>query len=86
MFLLPDAGHATANERALSQMTRVRITAQTGTTLSLGLTLRAGLEQVFKNGSLLDPGADYTISGATLTLTSAAVSTDVFVVYGHFRG
>ena len=86
MFLLPDAGHATANERALAQMTRVRLTGQTGTSLTLGLTLRAGLEQVFKNGALLDPGTAYTITGATLTLTVAAVAGDVFLVFGHFRG
>lgn len=86
MFLLPDAGHATPNERALAQMERVRLTGQTGTSVALGLTMRAGLEQVFKNGALLDPSADYTIAGATLTLTVAAVAGDVFVVYGHFRG
>lgn len=86
MLQLPDAGHASPNERALAQMTRVRLTGQTGTTVTVGLTIVAGLEQVFKNGSLLDPSSEYTISGATLTLTVAAVAGDVFVVYGHFRG
>ena len=36
--------------------------------------------EVFKNGLLLEYGQDYTISGTTLTLTTALVSTDKIAV------
>lgn len=43
---------------------------------------------VYKNGALLDPGGttpDYTISGNTITLHTAAISTDVFLVTYYYR-
>lgn len=48
------------------------------TTYTLANTPTAGTEQLFWNGLLMEPGAgaDYTISGATITALSAPVSGD----------
>lgn len=58
----------------------------TNPTFTLGVTPNpAGSEQVFLNGSLLNPGAgnDYTITGATVTLLTSAipVAADVLRAY-----
>lgn len=78
----------TANERVLGAEYRERFTGLT--TVAIGLTkvpLRTvddvGLELVFKNGALLDPtggAGGYTISGKAITLGTAAIAGDVFVV------
>jgi hypothetical protein len=80
----------TANIRALAQVYRERFTGLTGTTITLQHVVTTtqfgdeGLEHVFKNGVLLDP-TTYTIRGKVITLGSAAVGTDVFIVYYHYR-
>ena len=53
-------------------------TDNTGNTITIADTTNALLVKVYKNGALLQEGAsnDYTISGTTLTLTTALVSTD----------
>ena len=71
---LPQAP-ANANERVLAQEYRETQTGLTGVTLTLShpplLTVnRLGLELLFKNGALLVPGTDYTISGAVVSRTA----------------
>ena len=51
----------------------------TGTTVTIADTTGASLVKVYKNGILLEPTADYTISGTTLTLTSALESNDKII-------
>jgi len=52
------------------------------TTFTLANTPVSGKEEVFVNGILMDAGAgnDYTISGATITMLTAPLSTDKLVV------
>lgn len=59
-----------------------KITDTTGTTLNkAGFSYTAGSIQVFKNGNLLAETADYVASdGTNITLTSAAILTDVFLI------
>ncbi len=51
-------------------------TGNTGTTVTIADTSSANLVKIYKNGVLLEPTADYSISGTTLTLVTALVSTD----------
>lgn len=51
-------------------------TGNTGTTVTIASTASAHLVKIYKNGILLEPTADYSISGTTLTLVTALVSTD----------
>lgn len=53
-------------------------TDNTGNTITIANTTNALLVKIYKNGALLQEGVsnDYTISGTTLTLSSALVSTD----------
>ena len=51
-------------------------TGNTGTTVTIANTSSAALVKVYKNGMLLQPTEDYSISGTTLTLVTALVSTD----------
>lgn len=51
-------------------------TGNTGTTVTIADTSSANLVKIYKNGILLEPTADYSISGTTLTLVTALVSTD----------
>jgi len=48
----------------------------TGTTVTIADTSAAALVKVYKNGILLEPIEDYSISGTTLTLTTALIATD----------
>ena len=48
----------------------------TGTTVTISDTSSAALVKIYKNGILLEPTADYSISGTTLTMVTALVSTD----------
>lgn len=80
--------HPTANEQVLAAEYRERFTGLV--TAAIGLTkspLRTvddvGLELVFKNGTLLDPNGGaggYAISGKAITLGTAAIAGDVFVI------
>ncbi len=51
-------------------------TGNEGTTVTISNTSSAALVKVYKNGVLLQPTQDYSISGTTLTLVTALVSTD----------
>ena len=51
-------------------------TGNTGTTVTIADTSSATLIKIYKNGILLEPTADYSISGTTLTMVTALVSTD----------
>lgn len=51
-------------------------TGNTGTTVTIADTSGASLVKIYKNGILLEPTADYSISGTTLTMVTALVSTD----------
>ena len=51
-------------------------TGNTGTTVTIASTSGADLVKIYKNGILLEPTADYSISGTTLTLVTALVATD----------
>lgn len=51
-------------------------TGNTGTTVTVADTTGANLVKIYKNGLLLEPTADYSISGTTLTMVTALVSTD----------
>lgn len=51
-------------------------TGNTGTTVTIADTTSASLVKVYKNGILLEPTEDYSISGTTLTLVSALESQD----------
>lgn len=55
-------------------------TGNTGTSVTISDTSSADLVKVYKNGILLEPIADYSISGTTLTLVTALVSTDKITV------
>lgn len=78
------------NIRQLAMQTRERQTGVVGATLTLANTpLQAidgtQLEQVVKNGVVLDPGAAYTIAGNVITLGVAAIGGDVFLISYHYR-
>lgn len=78
---------ATPNETALSQVTKERFTGSTATILTLRNHAIAGLELVFKNGTLLDPAAstpDYFLLQNQLTLAAALVSSDVVQIHYPF--
>lgn len=51
-------------------------TGITGSTVTVASTSGATLVKVYKNGLLLQPTEDYSLSGTTLTMVSALVSTD----------
>jgi hypothetical protein len=78
----------TTNERVLAAEYRERFTGLTTVTITLTkVPIRTiddvGLELVHKNGSLLDPNGGaggYTISGKSITLGTAAIAGDVFVI------
>lgn len=56
--------------------TITRYKNNTGTTITIADTSSANLVKVYKNGLLLEPVDDYTISGTTLTLVSAITDSD----------
>lgn len=72
-LLTTTAQSTTTNATTPHQDTR---TGSTSTTWTLGNTPDSGTLLLFKNGALLRDPADYTISGATITLASAPVSGD----------
>lgn len=51
-------------------------TGNTGNTVTIADTTGAALVKIYKNGILLEPTADYSVSGTTLTLVTALESTD----------
>lgn len=83
----------TANERALAQWYRERFTGLTTTAITLAQTpVRTaddvGLELVVKNGAVLDPSggaSGYSISGPSITLGTAAIAGDVFLIFYQYR-
>lgn len=85
----------TPNVRALASLTRETFTGLTTVTITLGNEARkssgagaTGLELVWKNGLLLFPSAGasgYSIDGKTITLGTAAIAGDQFVVFYYAR-
>lgn len=51
----------------------------TGLSITIDDTSSSNLVKVYKNGVLLEPMEDYTISGTTLTLTTELISTDKII-------
>ena len=78
MIQFPNA--PTPNERLLGGWTIEEHTGLTGTTLTLERAPYDGLLLLAKNGGIVTPST-LTIVDATVTLGSAAVSGDVFVVW-----
>jgi hypothetical protein len=76
-------------ERFLSQLNIERLTGLTGTSITLEFPVAGTSQQsailLFKNNAFLIPTTDYTISGKTITLSSAAVSGDVWTVWYMYR-
>jgi hypothetical protein len=56
-------------------------TSKTGTTLTLQDPHIVNSDMVVKNYVILRRGTHYTIAGSTITLTTAAVSGDVFLIW-----
>ena len=76
------------NIQALARYKTDRFTGGTSATIALTASPVVGLEQVFKNGTLLDrqlATPDYTISGSTLTLHTAPIASDVIRVFYFYR-
>lgn len=75
------------NVRALAQWRQDRQTGLTTDAVVLPQTPdgASGIVLVFKNGTLLDP-TTVTLSGSTLTLSSALVAGDVVVTLYKCRG
>lgn len=79
--------------RSLAQFKIERFTGSTATTIKLGNKAIAGLEMVFKTPAggattLLDPllaTPDYTVSGDTITLHTAPLTSDVILIRYYFR-
>lgn len=75
--------------RTVAQEYRERAVV-TGTTMTLQNTPlqtvdNQGLELVFVNGALLDPGADYSMNGPVITFDSALTADVVVVRYPYSR-
>lgn len=79
-FLRGDGTWAEAGGGSVSSPTLTWYTGQTGTTLTILDTSAAVCVKVYKNGVLLQPTQDYSISGTTLTLTTALVATDKIII------
>lgn len=94
MIALPEQPE-TPNIAALASLTRETFTGLTTTTITLGNEARVstgasagGLELVFKNGALLNPAggaSGYSLSGKTITLGTAAIAGDWFLVLYYAR-
>lgn len=87
MIPLPDEPES-ENIRTLASLAHERFTGLTTTAIGLVAEAVSGLESVFKNGSLLDPNGGaggYSMSGKTITLGTAAIAGDVFVIHYYSR-
>jgi hypothetical protein len=80
--------YPSTNERVLACEYRERFTGLVTAAITLSkvpvrTTDDIGLEMLFKNGALLDPNGGaggYSISGKAITLGTAAIAGDIFVV------
>lgn len=80
-FLTTDGSSASwATVQAGGTPTLTWYTGNTGTTVTIADTSSANLVKIYKNGLLLQPTEDYTISGTTLTMVTALVATDKITV------
>lgn len=73
---------------AIQALTRFGYDRQTGLTanpLTLANAPVDGTLMLFKNGILMDDSGGYTLSGATVTLTTVPIAADVFQGYYHYR-
>ena len=75
------------NIRALAQWRQEQFTGLTTTDIPLSQVpdQASGILLCWKNGTLLDP-TTVTLSGSTLTLSSALIAGDVVVVFYKARG
>ena len=76
------------NIQALARYKTDRLTGGTSVTITLTASPVVGLEQVFKNGTLLDrelATPDYTISGNRITLHTAPLTSDIIKIFYYFR-
>lgn len=81
------------NERALAQVYLEQQTSLTTATISLSKPVAqtqdgVSLILLFKNGALLKNAAgagNFQVSGNTVTLGTAAIAGDQFVIYYHYR-
>lgn len=73
--------------RQLERVCRDVITGETTTALVPSNVIVAGMDLVFKNGSLLTPTTAYTVNndGRGITLGVAAIAGDVFVIWYFYR-
>ena len=91
MITLPDA--PTPTERALGQLYWEQFTGLTTTAVTLTYPVAEtqdskALLLVFKNGAVLSQGAgaaNYTVTGTAITLGTAAIAGDTFLVWYHYR-
>lgn len=79
-FLTTDGSTLSWAPSSASPSSATWYTNNTGTTITILDTTNYNFVEVYKNGLLLEYGQDYTISGTTLTLTSALVSDDKIAV------
>lgn len=80
-FLTTDGSSASwATVQAGGAPTLTWYTGNTGTTVTIADASSANLVKIYKNGLLLQPTEDYTISGTTLTMVTALVATDKITV------
>ena len=73
---------------AIQALTRFGLDYQTsvpGTTVTLAHAPVSAPVWVFKNGGKLSSATGYTLSGRTLTLTTALISTDELECYYWYR-
>jgi hypothetical protein len=86
-FRPPRPGNDPTTVDALTRRVRDRITGATTSYLTLSNPAAFGLEQLFKNGLLMDPLLHYSLGddGVTVALSIAAVGSDVFIVDYWFR-
>lgn len=72
------------NQQSFANMKVERVTGVTGTSLPFTNVIDSTFYLLFKNGSLVDPST-LTVAGSTITVGTAAISSDVFVLMYHFR-
>lgn len=80
MIQLPE--QPAPNERVLAGFRRERFTGLTTTALPLSQAPQTDTLMIWKNGTALDPNggaSGYAVSGAAVTLGTAAIAGDVFL-------
>lgn len=79
-FMTQQAHQLTSSVRLLKSET---FTSFTGTSITLANTYaNNAVVQIYKNGQLLKVTDDYTVTGQAVTLTTPAIVTDVYTIFG----